>query len=115
MPPGTTATADPRRACPWHAARCRSREARPRSFAATSRRFACPSNAPRAVDFEQHVAGTIGYTDVATTVTAADGAYSLSVKPAATTTYRAVWAGGTIATIVYPAASATTTVQVKPK
>jgi hypothetical protein len=67
------------------------------------------------VTIERHVAGTIGYTDVATAVTAADGAYSLSVKPAAATAYRAVWAGGTIATIVYPPASATATVQVKPK
>jgi len=68
------------------------------------------------VTIKKHVAGTIGYTDVATAVTAADGSFSLPpVTPAATTAYRAVWAGGTIATIVYPPASATVTVRVKPR
>ena len=71
--------------------------------------------AGQTVTIRQHVPGTIGYTEVATAVTAADGAYSLSVKPAATTTYRAVWAGGKVATVVYPPASAIATVQVKPK
>jgi len=71
--------------------------------------------AGQTVTIKKHVAGTVGYTDLTTASTAVDGAYSLSVEPTATTTYRAVWVGGTIGGIVYPPASATATVQVKPK
>jgi hypothetical protein len=68
------------------------------------------------VTIQQHVAGSTGYANVTTVTTGLDGSFRLpaSVKPLATTSYRAVWAGATIAAVVYPPASATATVQVKP-
>ena len=72
--------------------------------------------AGQTVTIQQHAAGSTGYVDVITVTTGLDGSFALPapVKPAVTTHYRAVWAGGTVATVVYPPASATATVKVKP-
>jgi hypothetical protein len=63
------------------------------------------------------VAGTTGYSELITVTTGLDGSFSLPgpVKPTATTSYRATWAGATIGTVTYPPAAASVRIQVKPK
>jgi hypothetical protein len=72
--------------------------------------------AGQTVTIQRHAAGSTGYANVTTVTTGLDGSFGLPtpVKPTVKTSYRAVWAGGTVATVVYPPASATATVQVKP-
>jgi hypothetical protein len=63
-------------------------------------------------------AGTTGYTEVGRVTTdPVTGAFSLpgSVKPTATTSYRASWPGGTVDSVAYPPAVGTVRVLVKPK
>jgi hypothetical protein len=73
--------------------------------------------AGQTVTISANVAGTTGYTNPVTVTTGADGSFVLPtpVKPAATTSYRAVWDGATVADVTYPPASASVRVQVKPK
>lgn len=73
--------------------------------------------AGQTVTITKNVAGTTGYSPVTSVTTGADGTFSVptGVKPSATTTYRATWAGGTVGGVQYPGASASVTVQVKPK
>ena len=71
--------------------------------------------AEQTVTIKTHVADATGYTVLTTVTTAADGTFSLPVKPTAVTSYRAEWAGGTIESVVYPPASAGVRVDVKAK
>jgi hypothetical protein len=70
------------------------------------------------VTISQCPAGSAGYTEIGKVMTdAVTGAFSLPtpVKPTATTSYRAVWPGGTVQTVAYPPAVGTVRVQVRPK
>jgi len=70
--------------------------------------------AGQTVTVKQYAPGT-GYVDVGTATTLGDGSFSLVVKPTANTTYSAIWPGVTSGPTLYPPASATAIVQVKPK
>ncbi len=71
--------------------------------------------AGQTVTIKAHAADATGYTTLGTVTTLADGTFTYPVKPAAVTSYRAEWAGGTIDTVVYPPASAGVRVDVKSK
>jgi predicted GH43/DUF377 family glycosyl hydrolase len=71
--------------------------------------------AGQTLTIKSHRADATGYTELTTVTTATDGTFSLPVKPAAVTSYRAEWAGGTIESVAYPPASAGVRVDVKAK